>query len=87
MIVNGTVTRIIRRKSAAGSPFRTLDVDRPGASPVRLRYLKPFGQPDPVRGDRVTVEGVAMMGGQTNIGAVTIAVHAKDEELCIPQSR
>jgi hypothetical protein len=79
MIVDGTVTRIIRRKSKAGSPFRTLDLDRGGASPVRLRYLKPLGQPDPVRGDRVTVEGMAMMGGKTNIGAVSITVHPGHE--------
>lgn len=78
MIITGRVTRIIRRRSAAGSPFRTLDLEKLDASHghlIRLRYLAGLGVPDPERGQRVTVEGVPMIGGKTNIGGVRITIH------------
>jgi hypothetical protein len=70
MTISGTVSKVIRRATPHGSVYLTVDIDG-----SRLRYLQTF-QPVPRRGDKITLEGMPIMGRKSaNVGAVSITIH------------
>lgn len=79
MEVTGTVTKVIHRRSNAGSRYLSVTLRRDDGSETRLTYLQTF-QPEPEKWQRVSISGMPLMyaprRGQvtTNIGAVTVKI-------------
>lgn len=78
MEVTGTVTRRLRRRTPHGSTYVTVWLTRDGQADARLCWLHTAAAgPEPARGQRVTVAGVAMMlhRSPVNVGAAQITIH------------
>jgi hypothetical protein len=91
MKVTGTVTRVTCTGGPAwgtSKPYRRVTLARDeGGREIALKYLASFpGRPDwdVARGQRITIEGMAMIGNpRVNIGGVTVTVHAPETRTVI----
>ena len=79
MEVTGTVTKVVHRRSSAGSRYLSVTLRSDTGGTSRLTYLQTFA-PEPVKGQTVRISGIPMMCAPkrgtitTNIGAVRVEV-------------
>lgn len=74
MEVTGTVVKVNRYRKSYGSTFVRVTVVEASGQNVTLKYLGD-GKPTPAKGQRVTITGVPMTGGWSNVGGASVTVH------------
>jgi hypothetical protein len=84
MEVTGTAVSVRRRRTDHGSSYITVQLARPGTHDIRLTWLHGF-EPVPVRGQRITIEGMPLMitgrhrGIRPNVSLFTLTVHENSD--------